>query len=298
MKIRKEFIVAAVCVIALVAAVVAGFVLNGNNQSRTGQTLQTQIDELYEGNEYVKEAVVTTYDSSLTGEALESNAEAKSASVTFSVNKLNADVYDSVVDKLPDFGDFPVIYQISYTENDSNGYVFGFTKENFKDESISEAVKTSLEVYSSDPTDYMQLSLQQDEAHPDVRLAATVSYPTEDVAKAADYALKYSNERTLVNLISLPVSGDVNQEQSFVTTSVYSGETDTFEKRLQFGLNFADAAFNEDNRIIITSTNDEDVQVKYSQLSTGQTYDSLVKTAQDINVAGQFGLQITVIAPE
>lgn len=302
MKRRNLVLLIIACVAVLVGAIVAGMVVTGNNQSHTGTLVQKQIDEALKGSDYLEKATVTTYDSSMSGESLDSGSDAKSAAVTVDVKTINKDVVADLTSKLPDFGDFPVLYKIAYTKDDAVVSILGFSKKDFDDDKIATNLDKVLDVYTQKSSGYLQVTAGAMTDSPDDKavLSATFTAPSDVHESAKDstaYALQYASEEVDVSLVSLTVSQDFNQQQSYVSTQAIMGAVDGFETRLQFGLNFASAEFNADNRIVVYSQVSNKVIVTYNQLSGDQTYDGLVKTAQDINTAGDYGLEITVIDP-
>lgn len=302
MKRKNLVLLIIACIAVLVGAVVAGVVTTGNNQSRTGMAVQSKIDEVLGGSDYLDKATVTTYDSSMSGESLDTNTDAKSAAVDIVVKKMDSGVVSDITSKLPDFGDFPVIYKISSSEDNAVVSILGFSRNDLQDEKIGENMSKILDVYNDQPTSYMQVTAGAVTDSPDDKaiLTATFTAPAdvhESAKGSADYATKYASEEVDVNLVNLTVSQDFGQQQSYVSTQIVMGNIEGIENRIQFGLNFASAEFDNDNRLVVYSQVSNQVIITYSQLSADQTYDSLVKTAQDINTAGDYGLEVTVIDP-
>ena len=169
--------------------------------------------------------------------------------------------------------------------------VTGFRNSDFKNEETVNAIAGSLKVRDSYDGPYWQITRGDAEGNNADKLK------TQFVTKATDVE---SIRKTVDSILTpkmdvLPVMKSELSEGSFAQFAAVDGKMTNYNKGLEIGLKFADAAFIDGKDVVLLGLGDT-IQVSYTSLREGLTKDKLVEIGKELNKDQLF--KINVVSPE
>lgn len=279
---QRNIILIVVGVLVLLGAVAAGIWLNSQSSSSqyTGNKVKDTLNETFSTQPWYSGVEVTPYDGFA---EVGMDETAASVAVNITVTGFTSEAYDDFVSQLPSFGSIIVYYAV--TEETENSYLtlYGFTSTDFSSATQNEAVSHALSIQDASPSSYLKIqpgavSVSGDTTDTTDNVVVYVAVDSLVPETVTNRMEEFLNENTDVIVLTSPeTSGDISDEGSYLQTGAAPETAGTFQERLTFGLQFAEAQFTETNQITVSSVADE-VFIEWLLLDEGQTENSLRET--------------------
>lgn len=286
---RAKIIIGAVIAVMLALAGWAAFAASsGVVPEKSSNQIKADIEKAFEGKEYFKEVKVKSY-SGMT-EVEDADKTAKSAAITISLKKMDSATFKEVASLLPAL-EMTSFYSITKDEDlDNIISATGFKNADFKDEATVNAIADSLKVQETFNGSYWQVSRGNAEGD-DVTKMKT-QFVTKDVTVPE---IRKTVDAVLTSKMDvLPVTKTELSTGSFAQFAAVDGKMTNYDKGLEIGLKFADAAFLDSQQVVFLGLGD-DVQISYTALREGLDKDKLTEITKELNKEQLF--KITVVDP-
>jgi hypothetical protein len=287
---RAKIIIGVLIAILLGGGIAAGvFASSGVAPAKSSNQIKTDIEKAFEGKDYFESVDVQSYSGIAKEENLDKAAD--SAGITLSLNKLDEATFKDAAATMPELK-MTAFYRMSNSEDAMEATsVTGFKYEDFKNEATVNDIARSLKVRETYDGSFWQISRGDAEGNDATKMK------TQFVTKET----KVAEIRKTVNAVLspkmdvLPVLKTELSAGSFTQIAAVDGKMTNYDKALEIGLKFADAAFLDGEKVVLLGLGD-DMQISYTSLRKGLDKAKLTEISKELNKDQLF--KINVVSPE
>lgn len=271
------------------AGLAALFTSSGVAPEKSSNQIKAEIEKAFQGKDYFKGVDVKTYS----GMTQETNADktAKSAAITISLKKIDAETFKETAATLPEL-QMTAFYSIEDSEDIKNiTSVRGFKNAEFKDADKVDMIAKSLKVRETYKGQFWEITRGDAEGNDGNKMKTQFVTSDTDVAtirKTVDAVLTPKMD-------VLPVAKTELSQGSFIQFAAVDGKMQNYNKSLDLGMKLADSVFLNSQKVVVLGLGN-DIQVSYSTLKSGLDKAKLTEIANGLDKTATF--KITVISPE
>lgn len=287
---RAKIIIGVLLALLVAGAGIAGlFASSGVAPEKSSNQIKAEIEKAFQGKDYFKSVSVKSY-SGMTEET-DADKTAKSAAITISLKKIDAETFKEAASLLPELK-MTAFYSMENSEDIKNiTSVRGFKNSEFKDAEKVDLIAKSLKVRESYKGQFWEITRGDAEGKDQNKMKT--QFVTSETK--VDIIRKTVDEVLSPKMDVLPVTKTELSQGSFIQFAAVDGKMKNYDKSLELGLKIADSVFLDSQKVVVLGLGD-DIQVSYTSLKKGLDKAKLTDLAKELNKEQLF--KITVVAPE
>lgn len=271
------------------AGVAALFTSNSVAPEKTGNQIKAEVEKAFQGKDYFKSVNVKTYS----GMTEETNADktAKSAAITISLKKIDAETFKDAAAVLPELK-MTAFYSMEDSEDIKNiTSVRGFKNADFKDAEKVDMVAKSLKVRETYKGQFWEITRGDAEGNDENKMKTqfvTTDTDVSTIRKTVDAVLTPKMD-------VLPVAKTDLSQGSFIQFAAVDGKMQNYDKSFDLGMKLADSVFLNSQKVVVLGLGN-DIQISYTALKPGLDKAKLTEIANGLDKTATF--KITVVSPQ
>lgn len=287
---RAKIIIGVLLALLVAGAGIAGLLASsGVAPQKSSNQIKADIEKAFQGKDYFKSVSVKSY-SGMTEET-DADKTAKSAAITISLKKIDAETFKEAAGLLPKL-EMTAFYSMENSEDIANiTSVRGFKNAEFKDAEKVDAIAKSLKVRESYKGQFWEITRGDAEGEDETKMKTQFVTSETNVATIR----KTVDEVVTPKMDVLPVAKTELSQGSFIQFAAVDGKMQNYDKSFELGLKIADSVFLDSEKVVVLGLGD-DIQISYTALKTGLDKDKLTEIAKELNKEQLF--KITVVSPE
>lgn len=270
------------------AGIAALFASGGVAPEKSSNQIKAEIEKAFEGKDYFKSVSVKAYSGM--NEEKDADKTAKSAAVTLSLKKIDAETFKDAAATLPELK-MTAFYSMENSEDIKNiTSVRGFKNADFKDAEKVDLVSKSLKVRETYTGQFWEITRGDAEGNDENKMKTQFVTSETDVPtirKTVDAVLSPKMD-------VLPVAKTELSQGSFIQFAAVDGKMTNYNKSFELGMKFADSVFLDSQKVVVLGLGN-DIQISYASLKKGLSKDKLTELANGLKKDDPFN--ITVIDP-
>lgn len=287
---RAKIIIGVLLALLVAGAGIAGlFASSGVAPEKSSNQIKAEIEKAFQGKDYFKSVSVKSY-SGMTEET-DADKTAKSAAITISLKKIDAETFKEAASLLPELK-MTAFYSMENSEDIKNiTSVRGFKNSEFKDADKVDLIAKSLKVRESYKGQFWEITRGDAEGKDQNKMKTqfvTSETKVDTIRKTVDEVLSPKMD-------VLPVTKTELSQGSFIQFAAVDGKMKNYDKSLELGLKIADSVFLDSQKVVVLGLGD-DIQISYTSLKKGLDKAKLTDLAKELNKEQLF--KITVVSPE